>query len=88
MEKTYKILGANTFECRWRLCSEELPPVPKVDELRKTYLVLGEGGVYALLGWCDGWNCRYGTDGEVRRDAEIKDIIAWMPIPEIGIEEV
>lgn len=88
MEKTFKILGANTFECRWRLCSEELPPNPKFGELRREYLVLIKGGLYTLLSWCDGWNCHYEVDGSVVRDVEIKDVIAWMPIPKISVEEV
>ena len=48
-----------------------------------------ESGVISTLWYNDGWNCCFVNDNmDVNRDNEIKDIIAWMPLPDPIMKEV
>lgn len=74
-----EIYNAPTIEPKqeWIPCSERLP-----EENKKEYLVFLYG-VSSKNGWCqvlnyeDGWNCSNGD-----KSNEIKDVVAWMPLPE------
>lgn len=53
---------------------------------RKKYLVevayrSGRGSFYMVLEYVGGWNCSVDSDGNVSRENEIFDIIAWAEIP-------
>lgn len=85
MEKMLKLLGGKTFQGEWNLCKDKLPGMPPKNK-REEYLCLVGREHYMIIGWCGGWNCSYNLNGTINRKAEIKDVIAWMPIPRLEIE--
>lgn len=64
----------------WTPCKNELP---NTDGEYLTYHTTHIEGVgyYMILHWCNGWNCF-----EHNRENEIKNVVAWMPLPEPFIE--
>lgn len=51
---------------------------------RDKYLVCCKGGYVAVIEYCGGWNCRIDYEsGEVIREHEFNDVVAWMPRPEL-----
>ncbi len=64
----------------WIPCSERLPEKP--EGINEMYLAQYSWGGFAVLGWAEGWNCHYTADGDVDRECEMSDVIAWMPLPE------
>ena len=66
----------------WIPCSERLPETPKHYYDRSLYLTCTKTGYITSIYWWDGWNCLMNEDGTIYREHEIKDIIAWMPLPE------
>lgn len=66
----------------WIPCSERLPKNPTDNYNLKEYLVCNARGWVTTISWCDGWNCCFDKDGNLYKDNEMKDIIAWMPLPE------
>ena len=59
---------------RWISCKKE---VPKDEGKYLVYLGSDWGGYYMILPWCDGWNCFKHC-----MENEIKNVVAWMPLPE------
>lgn len=48
------------------------------------YLVCCENDYVTALDYCHGWNCRIDYEsGEVMREHEFDDVIAWMLLPEL-----
>lgn len=45
------------------------------------YLTQSDYGRISTMGYCDGWNCGMTPSGEIRKDYEVKDIVAWSHIP-------
>ena len=46
------------------------------------YLVCNDLGLYSVLHWCEGWNCRVDhITGEIYKLYEITDIVCWAEIP-------
>ena len=66
----------------WIPCSERLPETPKHYYDRSLYLTCTKTGYITSIYWWDGWNCLMDEDGTIYREHEIKDIVAWMPLPE------
>lgn len=66
----------------WKDFKKEKPPRPKDNLDLRFYLCCTESGMRTVLSWSDGWNCYTDFSGEVHRDNEIKDIVAWMELPE------
>jgi hypothetical protein len=68
----------------WIPCSERLPE--NQTELwwcTTEYLTCSKDGTIQVLCYSDGWNCSFlNADMDVWRDHEIKDVIAWMPLPQ------
>lgn len=64
----------------WIKCSDQLPTE------ENEYLVWhhsdhSDVGFVGLLKWCDGWNCRRSYEtGEIDREHELKNVVAWQPI--------
>ena len=53
-----------------------------------TYLVQCEKHDYmAFLKWCEGWNCMRLRTGEIDRENEFFDVVAWAEKPEPYREE-
>lgn len=75
---------------KWILCKDRQPTSKKVWYGADTeYLVCTKNGTILLLYYCDGWNCSFvSEDMDVNRNNEIKDVIAWMPLPDPISEEV
>ena len=49
------------------------------------YLVCNERGVYKVLHWCEGWNCKLDPiTGEIYKHYEIRGIKCWAEIPAPG----
>lgn len=65
---------------QWIPCSERLP------EGYGKYITCSKTGIISILIWSKGWNCCFDTKGEIVRKYEIKDIIAWQPLPEPYVE--
>ena len=63
----------------WIPCSKRLP---ENTVEWKAYITCNEAGSICTTFWADGWNCSRTSDGEIIRDYEFKDIVAWMPTPE------
>ena len=64
----------------WIKCSDLLPA--KEGEYlvwhKPEHLDVGFAG---LIKWCDGWNCsRSYETGEIYREHELKNVVAWQPI--------
>lgn len=75
---------------KWILCKDRLP-TSQTEWWRHTteYLTCSETGILQILAYSDGWNCCFVNDNmDVNRDNEIKDIIAWMPLPDPIMKEV
>lgn len=66
----------------WIPCSERLPETPKHYYDRSLYLTCTKTGYITSIYWWDGWNCTVNEDGTVYRKHEMKDIVAWMELPE------
>lgn len=67
----------NKSEKVWIPCSQKLP------DKDGRYLAHDYIGNIDILDYADGWNCyRMPTTNEVFRGREIKDVVAWMPLPE------
>ena len=75
---------------KWILCDNRLPTNKGTwYERSQEYLTCSKTGILQILTYCDGWNCCFVNDNmDVNRDNEIKDIIAWMPLPEPIMKEV
>ena len=64
------------------------------DELRvgEMYLVQrrlpDDCPIITTMMWVDGWNCYYKADGTHVTEYEVKDIVAWMELPEFYEEEM
>ena len=69
-------------EQNWIPCSERLPETPKHYYDRSLYLTCTKTGYITSIYWWDGWNCSLDEDGTVYREHEMKDIVAWMELPE------
>ena len=69
-------------EQNWIPCSERLPETPKHYYDRSLYLTCTKTGYITSIYWWDGWNCSMDEDGTVYRKHEMKDIVAWMELPE------
>ena len=69
-------------ETGWIPVTERLPETPKHYYDRSAYLTCTETGYITSIYWWDGWNCLMEEDGTIYREHEIKDIVAWMPLPE------
>lgn len=69
-------------EQNWIPCSERLPETPKHYYDRSLYLTCTKTGYITSIYWWDGWNCSLDEDGTVYRKHEMKDIVAWMELPE------
>lgn len=82
MEERLAELEAKEAERQWVPCSERLPENPTANYDLKEYLVCNARGWVAAISWCDGWNCCFDEDGNLYKVNEMKDIIAWMPMPE------
>ena len=63
----------------WIPCSKRLP---ENTVEWKAYITCNEEGIVATTYWAGGWNCLRKPDGEIDREYEIKNIVAWMPLPE------
>lgn len=68
----------------WIPCSKRLPE--NTDEW-KAYITCNEAGTISTTYWEDGWNCSRNPNGEINREYEFKDIVAWMPLPDTYKEE-
>jgi hypothetical protein len=68
---------------KWILCKDRLPTNQTEEWWRTTeYLTCSEDGTIQVLCYCGGWNCSFlNAYMDVWRDNEIKDVIAWMPLP-------
>src|SRR5574344_705979 len=68
----------------WIKCSERLPKNQTERWWCTTeYLTCSKDGTIEVLCYCDGWNCYFlNADMDVWRGNEIKDVIAWMPLPQ------
>ena len=75
---------------KWILCENRLPTNKTVwYENGQEYLTCSESGILQILSYCDGWNCYFVNDNmDVKRDNEITDIVAWMPLPDPCVKEV
>ena len=68
---------------QWIPCSERLPTNQTEWWHTTEYLTCGKDGTIQVLCYCDGWNCYFlNAYMDVYRDNEIKDVIAWMPLPD------
>ncbi len=73
--------GLPDAEDRWVSVKKQLPENPTQNYNLMLYLVCFKNGTMATLSWCDGWNCCFNEDDTIYRDSEIKDVVAWMPLP-------
>lgn len=62
----------------WTPCSVAQP------EEEGVYLCDTGKGIFAILEYCEGWNCfRERSTGKISRENEMTDkVVAWMPLPE------
>lgn len=75
--RTYEIVPS--AEAEWIPCSKRLP---ENTAEWKAYITCNESGAISTTYWADGWNCSRNSDGEINREHELKNIVAWMPLPE------
>lgn len=66
---------------QWIDCKERLPENPKGLLRMKHYLTCSVNGAIQILMWANGWNCVIDGYGNILRDKEIKDVVAWMELP-------
>lgn len=64
----------------WIPVEEDLPITEPFPTWRK-YLVCYKYGEVDTQYWADGWNCSQDRKGNINREFENKDVIAWMPLP-------
>lgn len=62
----------------WIPCSKMLP---ENTAEWKAYITCNKAGNISTTFWADGWNCSRNQDGEINREYEFTDIVAWMPLP-------
>lgn len=61
---------------RWIPCKKDVPK-DEGEYLVYCYSDFGPWGFNMILHWCDGWNCFKDC-----RENEIKNVVAWMHLPE------
>lgn len=67
----------------WIPCEERLP-----SEENEEYLICTNEAHVRILFWTKrGWNTFIGSEGKYYTDAEIKNVIAWQPLPQPYEEE-
>ena len=59
----------------WIPCGDRLP------DTDGEYLIQTEVGTLNILYYAGGWNCSRDYHGNVSRAHEIKDVVAWRPLP-------
>lgn len=63
-------------EMKWIPCSDRLP------DKDGSYLIQNDFGGIRCLYYADGWNCsRDYLSGEIYREYELHNVVAWMPLP-------
>lgn len=65
----------------WIRCKDELPAIPANALGSKEYLTCDSSGIIQILRWTDGWNCCFDSNGNICREHEINDIVAWAELP-------
>lgn len=75
-DKIIDIIEAQPKTWKWIPCSVRQP------EMDGKYLAWNKHGFSMVLPYAEKWNCHRTHTGKVIKDSEIKDVIAWMPLPE------
>ena len=73
---------------KWIPVTERQPEKAKNWYDMAFYLTCNASGRISVTSWHDGWNCNGTPDGSIVRTFEMKDIVAWMELPEPYRQEV